>query len=190
MTNGILASAPVVPKEAPMHGFVVREATAHDVAAIHGLITSHQAEGHLLPRSVDELRQRVAGFVVVEADGAVKACAELAALSPTLAEVRSLVVAGDARRVGLAARLMHELRRRARARGFASLCAFTHDARFFVRHDFSIVPHLWVPEKLARDCHACPLFQRCGQYAMMMSLRDEARPAVIPARRVPHVAVA
>jgi N-acetylglutamate synthase-like GNAT family acetyltransferase len=87
-----------------------------------------------------------------------------------VAEVRSLVVAQDFRRVGLAARLVGEIRAR-RARPVIELCAFTHDPRFFVRQNFSIVPHVWLPEKIAHDCHTCPLFRRCEQFAMLLPLR-------------------
>ncbi len=92
-----------------------------------------------------------------------------------VAEVRSLVVSKSFRRVGVAARLIEELKVRARADGFESLCAFTHDARFFVRQNFSIVPHLWLPEKIATDCVTCPLFRACGQYAMILPLEAVAR---------------
>ena len=36
---------------------------------------------------------------------------------------------------------------------------------------FTIVPHMWVPEKIAHDCTSCPLFRRCGQYAVTLPLR-------------------
>jgi len=92
-----------------------------------------------------------------------------------VSEIRSLVVAGDFRRVGLAAQVVDELRRRATALGVEMLCALTHDARFFVRQNFSIVPHLWLPEKISTDCVSCPLFRRCDQYAMVMTLREVPR---------------
>lgn len=168
-----------------MTDLTIRLATPQDAEALHALIDAHTAEGHLLPRHVDELRRHAARFVVCEAGGALKACAELAPLSPRVAEVRSLVVARDFRRVGLAARLVGEIVSRATAAGFESLCAFTHDARFFVRQNFSIVPHLWVPEKISTDCVGCPLFRRCGQYAMVRTLRALPRYALArPARRV------
>ena len=66
--------------------------------------------------------------------------------------------------------MVDELGRRARRDGFERLCAFAHDARFFVGLGFSIVPHTWVPEKIAHDCAACPLFRSCGQYAMLLEL--------------------
>ncbi len=119
-------------------------------------------------------------FVVCVHAGEVEACAELAPLSAGVAEVRSLVVASRFRRVGLAARLVDALRAQAAAGGFESLCAFTHDARFFVRQGFSIVPHVWLPEKIAVDCVDCPLFRRCRQRAMLLPLRDVARYASSP----------
>jgi hypothetical protein len=32
------------------------------------------------------------------------------------------------------------------------------------------VPHTWVPEKIAHDCIACPLFRNCGQYAVVLEV--------------------
>jgi len=125
--------------------------------------------------------------VVCELGGHIAACAGLAPLSLRVAVVRSLVVSPDFRRVGVAGRLIGELTTRARAEGFETLCAFTHDARFFVRQNFSIVPHLWLPEKIATDCVGCPLFRKCGQHAMILPLdaaRQVAQPATIRRMRV------
>jgi amino-acid N-acetyltransferase len=154
---------------------ILRLATDADAPALHALVSAHQSEGHLLPRELDELRRHAGRFVVCEHRGEIKGCAELAPLSDRVAEVRSLVVAGGFRRNGVAGRLVGELRERAKALGFDQLCAFTHDARFFVRQNFSIVPHVWVPEKITTDCLACPLFQQCGQHAMILPLQDVAR---------------
>jgi hypothetical protein len=43
---------------------------------------------------------------------------------------------------------------------------------------FSIVPHTWVPEKIARDCTSCSQFRRCGQQALVLCLvdADQKRP--------------
>ena len=162
---------------------ILRKATASDAEALHQLISSHLDEGHLLPRGLDELRRHAGRFVVCDVAGEIKACAELAPLSARTAEVRSLVVARDFRRVGLAARLVTELQSRARAAGFETLCAFTHDARFFVRQNFSIVPHTWVPEKISTDCLGCPLFRKCEQYAMVLSLVEAHRSLTATPRR-------
>lgn len=166
-----------------MNDFVIRTGRPADAAALHALICRHQAEGHLLPRDFADVERHAAHFVVCEAEGAIQACAELAPLSASVAEVRSLVVSSEFRRVGLAARLVGDVRRRAEAAGFETLCAFTHDARFFVRQNFSIVPHVWLPEKLARDCVGCALFRHCAQYAMVLPLKKVARYGSNPVER-------
>lgn len=155
----------------------LRTAVAADAPALHALIATHLDEGRLLPRTMGELADHAHRFVVaMQGDKSVAqgdrivGCAELAPLSASVAEVRSLVVAREARQSGLGYRMVDELGRRARRDGFARLCAFAHDPRFFVRLGFSIVPHTWVPEKIAHDCHSCPLFRNCGQYAIVLDV--------------------
>lgn len=151
-------------------GIILRSATPEEAGALHELIASHAKEGHLLPRSLDELTCRAPRFVVAIDRGRIVACAELAPLSGAVAEVRSLVVHRDARHAGVGRRLLDELQRRARRDGFTRLCAFTHEPGYFVRLGFSIVPHTWVPEKIAQDCTSCALFRKCGQHAVVLAL--------------------
>lgn len=153
----------------------LRPGTTADAEALDALIRSHQEEGHLLPRLPADIRRRAGHFVVCEVAGTVEACAELAPLSPSVAEIRSLVVSGSLRRVGVGAKLVEEVGRRARAAGFETLCALTHDARFFVRQDFSLVPHVSLPAKIEKDCAGCPTFRRCGQRAMVLPLQEGVR---------------
>lgn len=163
---------PLLPVPAPGEALIVRLGAPEDATAIHELITRNLQQGHLLPRSIADVTARAARFTVVISPGTgLLACAELAPLNARVAEVRSLVVREGARGEGLGHAVVKELRRRARAGQFRTLCAFTHDPRFFVRFGFSIVPHTWLPEKVAADCWSCPLFQNCGQYAVVDTRR-------------------
>lgn len=153
-----------------------RRATAADAPAIHALIMANLAEGHLLPRTLGNVAALADRFTVVEHEGVVVACGELAPLSTAVAEVRSLVVHADARGLGLGRAIVDDLRRRARAARFRTVCAFTHGPRAFVRMGFSIVPHAWLPEKVASDCWNCSKFPTCGQYAMVIPVSGPARP--------------
>jgi len=148
----------------------LRAAMSADAPALHALIAAHLEEGRLLPRTLAELADHAHRFIVAVQAERIVGCAELAPLSASVAEVRSLVVSAEARQAGLGQRMVDELGRRGRREGFTSLCAFAHDPRFFVRLGFSIVPHTWVPEKIAHDCHSCPLFRNCGQYAIVLDL--------------------
>jgi len=159
-------------------GFDVRAARVSDASAIHALIVGHLAEGRLLPRDRDEIAMHAHRFVVAMSDGRMVACAELAPLSRHVAEIRSLVVHRNARGLGLGTELVRELVNLATAGEFQRLCAFTHAPSFFVRQDFSIVPHVWLPEKIVTDCHACPHFRQCGQYAVVRELGRAQRARV------------
>lgn len=160
-------------------GLSLRSATSAEAPAIHRLICEHLEEGHLLPRELAEIVTRVDRFVVAVRRGRVLACAELAPLSSVVAEVRSLVVSREARNLGLGRRIVDELVRRAQVAGFLKLCAFTHSPAYFVHMGFSIVPHVWLPEKIVTDCHSCVHFRRCGQYAVMHTLA-RSRDACVP----------
>ena len=158
----------------------LRTADSSQAPKLHALISENLEEGHLLPRSLDELLVHAERFVVAIRGRKIVGCAELAPLSQRVAEVRSLAVDQAARGSGAGAMLVEELQQRARGEGFETLCAFTHTPGYFSRMGFSIVPHLWLPEKIFTDCVKCPLFRRCGQYAMVVPL-DEARDRTVDA---------
>ena len=148
----------------------LRTAGASDAKKLYALIQANLEEGHLLPRTLGELSIHAERFVVAVKARKIVGCAELAPLSPHVAEVRSLAVDSSARgsRVGVA--IVDELRLRARREGYEKLCAFTHAPRYFIHMGFSIVPHLWLTEKVFTDCVKCPQFRSCGQYAMVVPL--------------------
>jgi amino-acid N-acetyltransferase len=149
----------------------LRTGAAGDGAAIHRLIAVNVAAGHLLPRSLEDVEAHAARFIVATLHGAVIGCAELAPLSESVAEVRSLVVDEAQRGHRTGAALVTALADGARMLGYDTLCAFTHEPSHFLRLGFSIVPHVWMPEKIAHDCVGCVHFRRCGQYAVSLPLR-------------------
>ena len=148
----------------------LRSADAADAKKLHAIITANLEEGHLLPRTLSELTVRAGRFVVAIRGRKVIGCAELAPLSAHVAEVRSLAVDKSARGGRVGVMIVDELRRRARREGFEKLCAFTHAPSYFIHIGFSIVPHLWLTEKIYTDCVKCPHFRQCGQYAMVVPL--------------------
>ena len=176
--DGPAAAGPCAP-QVDVAAFVLRTATAADAEAIHDLVTEYRGEGHLLPRSLDEIRVHAHRFVIATAGDCIIGCVDLAPLSRTVAEVRSLVVAAAARRAGVGHQLIDEVVGRAGRAGFDKLCAFTHAPSYFVELGFSIVPHVWLPEKIQADCRSCAEFRRCGQYAVMLPLA-RSRQSCVP----------
>jgi amino-acid N-acetyltransferase len=167
----------------------LRTADASEAKKLHALIQVNLEEGHLLPRTLAELTKHASRFVVAVRGRRIVGCAELASLSTHVAEVRSLAVDVSARGARVGVMIVDELRRRARREGFEKLCAFTHVPGYFIHMGFSIVPHLWVPEKIFTDCVTCPQFRQCGQYAMVVpvdSAFDAERGYGVPVAAAQH----
>jgi amino-acid N-acetyltransferase len=155
----------------PVRGRVtLRTAETSEAKKLYALIQANLEEGHLLPRTLSELTVHAGRFVVAIRGRKIIGCAELAALSANVAEVRSLAVNASARGSRVGVMIVDELRRRARREGFERLCAFTHAPGYFTHIGFSIVPHTWLLEKIFTDCVKCPQFRQCGQYAMVVPL--------------------
>jgi amino-acid N-acetyltransferase len=107
----------------PRARVTLRSAVPADAKKLHALVSANLEEGHLLPRALGELAIHAERFVVAVQARRVVGCAELAPLSPHVAEVRSLAVDRTARSGGIGTLLVDELRRRARREGYEKLCA-------------------------------------------------------------------
>jgi amino-acid N-acetyltransferase len=150
----------------------LRTAEASEAKKLHTLISANLEEGHLLPRTLGELKVHAPRFVVAVKGRSIVGCAELAPLSPHVAEVRSLAVNPKARGHKVGVMIVDELRRRAHRDGYEKLCAFTHAPRYFSQMGFSIVPHSWLLEKVFTDCVKCQHFRKCSQYGMEVPLES------------------
>jgi amino-acid N-acetyltransferase len=152
----------------------ITRANDTQASALHALIMANLEEGRLLPRTIEEITVHADRFTIAVRGRKIVGCAELAPLSPQVAEVRSLSVDAKERGNGVGAMLVDDLRQRAHDEGFDKLSAFTHAPGYFSRMGFSIVPHVWIPEKVFTDCAKCQHFRRCGQYAMVTALDTPA----------------
>ncbi|MBM61471.1 MAG: hypothetical protein CL484_00825 [Acidobacteria bacterium] len=148
----------------------IRLANQADATAINKLVTANVGLGQLLPRSAEDIQRNVARFVVATKGSLIVGCGELAPLSDTLSEIRSLVVSIEARGCGIGSEILGSLVTMGRQKNLPRLCAFTHVPHPFVSLGFSIVPHTWLPEKIMTDCQRCDWFRRCEQYAVVNEL--------------------
>ena len=167
----------------------IRRASETHARAVHTLISANLEEGRLLPRTLEEIRAHANRFTIVVRGRRIVGCGELAPLSPQVAEVRSLVVDATERGNGVGTMLVDNLRQRAHDEGFDKLSAFTHAPGYFSQMGFSIVPHVWLQEKIFTDCVNCASYRRCQQYAMVAPLDDlgeqsEQTVATIPLERL------
>ncbi|HKW90225.1 MAG TPA: GNAT family N-acetyltransferase [Candidatus Acidoferrales bacterium] len=150
-----------------------RRARLSDVPAIHALIAHYAAQGILLPRAEETIRELFAHFLVIEENRQLVGCVSLECYGADLAEIRSLAVSPDIRGRGLGSRLLEFALAEARRRKIARVFAVTDAPEFFICHGFALSHRRAIPEKIARDCSSCPKARRCRLAAVIATVVSE-----------------
>ncbi|MGC1272985.1 MAG: GNAT family N-acetyltransferase [Planctomycetaceae bacterium] len=109
----------------------IRPAGKGDVARIHAFIRPYVAVGRLLERTIEELDVLIADGFVAEDAGKIVGFAALEVYSKKLAELRSLAVADEYRRLGLGRKLVAACIERAREKNVLEVMAITSSEEFF-----------------------------------------------------------
>ena len=152
-----------------------------DAQKLHALIAANIEEGHLLPRTLDEMtrhadavrrRRARAEDRRLRGAGAAQPAGRRSAIARRRRAARGQRRRRDARRRAAPRRAARRLREAVRVHA---------RARLLHRMGFSIVPHLWLPEKIFTDCVKCPQFRRAA--STRWSCRSTTRVAST-ARRV------
>jgi amino-acid N-acetyltransferase len=145
-----------------------RQAKLQDAVNIFELVNSLSGDGTLLRRSYAEICENVRDFFVVESEGGVfLGCGALHLYGPHLAEVRSIVVKAEAKGQGAGGRLLRALLQEAEGQGVVSVCLFTRIPEFFFHFGFRIADRTTLPDKIYKDCQACPRLYACDEVAMV-----------------------
>ena len=144
-----------------------RKAILPDADQIHELIAGYSGDGTLLPRTLAELCENVRDFVVLEDCGRIIGCGALHLYGTHLAEIRSITVAPWAQGQGGGGRLVKALLSEAKKHRVACICLFTRSPQFFARMGFAVAQREDLPDKIYKDCHACPRFHCCDEVAMV-----------------------
>ena len=109
----------------------IRRATISDVAELSEFIKPFVAQGRLLQRTTMELEILVANCFLAVYQGRVVGCAALEIYSDKLAELRSLAVEPNVRRMGIGHRLVEACVESAKQHNILEVMAITSSEEFF-----------------------------------------------------------
>jgi N-acetylglutamate synthase-like GNAT family acetyltransferase len=109
----------------------IRRARGSDAPMIASLIQEHVASGTLLPRAPEFIAERAIDFLVATVDDRVVGCVHLEEYSPSLAEVRSIVVDARYQGRGVGAALVNAVEQLAGKREYRTVFAVTNNDAFF-----------------------------------------------------------
>ena len=144
-----------------------RDAILLDAERIHELISSYSGDGTLLPRSFAEICENVRDFVVLEHRGQIVGCGALHLYGQHLAEIRSITVDPEHQRRGGGKRLVEALLEESEKHRVGCICLFTRKPEFFAHLGFTMAQREDLPDKIYKDCHACPRLHCCDEFAMV-----------------------
>jgi len=148
----------------------IRQARVPDAPAICELINYHAERGRMLHRSLEHVYGRLRGFYVAEDDGELIGCAAVEVFWADLAEVKSLAVAPGRQGQGVGSKLLATACKDAGDLGVGRLFALTYETDFFAAHGFEVIDRESLPEKVWRECIACPKADACDEVAMLKRL--------------------
>ena len=142
-----------------------------DVDKIKSIVDEFARKRDILPRSAEDIAERIREFAVVKFKGEVIAISSLRLYYPFLAEVRTIAVKKEHQGKGLAKSLIeYELKEAERLR-IEKVFALTFQVEFFKRMGFELIDKKQLPQKkIWEDCVKCPFFPDCKEEAVIISL--------------------
>lgn len=150
----------------------LRRARVADVLGMQRLINRYAERDEMLPRALHELYETLRDFVVLDDDGDIVGCAAVHINWANLAEVKSVAVAEECRRMGYGHRLIEACIADARALGISTLFCLTYQPEFFAAQGFQVVDRNSLPRKVWSECVRCPKFTNCTEIAMSIQVLD------------------
>ena len=144
-----------------------RQARADDLDAISWLVDHWAENGENLPRSREDIMKAILDFGVAVLDGKVVGCAALWIYTPQLAEIRSLGVHPDSQGRGVGQGLVRYFLQLAGQLHIPKVFVLTRAPVFFEKAGFRQVSVNSLPEKVLKDCSACPKREQCDEIALI-----------------------
>jgi amino-acid N-acetyltransferase len=148
----------------------VRSAESHDVERIASIIAHHAVQGVMLPRSLAAVSAALETYVVADEAGKVIGCGGLDVYTTARAEIYGLATAPEGAPPGTGKAIVQALVDRARKKRIANVFALTLAPEFFSKLGFRTVTHNDLPQKVWKDCVACPKYGNCDEIAMVLNL--------------------
>ena len=110
---------------------IIRRARTDDAGAISALIQEYVPVGTLLPRAPEFIAERTIDFLVATVRGVVIGCVHLEEYSPSMAELRSLVVDPEYQGHGIGVALVTAVEELAAQRDYPTIFAVSNNEAFF-----------------------------------------------------------
>jgi len=147
-----------------------KKATLSDIKQMQKLVLPEIISGVILHRSDDEVASNIRSYTLAKAGKEIVGFVALHIHSPSLAEVRSLIVDKEYRGQKIGQQLVEHTIAEAKALGVKELFTLTYQKEFFLKLNFKEIPKESLPEhKIWADCVKCKHFPICDEIALIIN---------------------
>jgi amino-acid N-acetyltransferase len=148
-----------------------KKATLANIDSMQTLVKSKVDDGTILPRSNEELATNIRSYTLAfDNDMLVGFCA-LHIHTPSLAEVRSLIIKDDYRSKGIGSNIVKLCIDEGKKLGLKEILALTYEENFFIKLGFLQIPMSSLPQsKIWADCIKCKHFPQCNEISLIKEL--------------------
>ncbi len=154
-----------------MADIIFRKASLADIKDMQLLVTPEVHSGMILLRSDDELSTNIRSYTLACEGEILVGFTALHIHTPTLAEIRSLVVIERLRGKGIGSQLVNHALEEASRLGLKEVLTLTYRQHFFEQLGFHEIPKESIPEhKIWADCIKCKHFPVCNEIALIKSV--------------------
>ncbi len=143
-----------------------------DVKQIKAIIDEFAKKQDILPRSSEDIAERIREFCVIKDDRQIVAISSLRIYFPYLAEVRTIAVKENYQGKGLAKQLIEYELSEAKQLNIERVFALTFQIDFFRKVGFRVIDKKQLPKKkIWEDCVKCPFFPDCKEEAVIIDIK-------------------
>lgn len=148
------------------------QAKLADITRMQDLVASEVARGVILARSDDEVATNIRSYLLALSDeNELLGYCALHIQNPELAEIRSLIINKNARRMGLGSALVSEHLKNAYDLGIKQVFTLTYQRNFFESLGFREIDKKDLPaQKIWSDCIKCKHFPNCDEIALIINI--------------------
>ena len=151
----------------------LKKAKLSDIPAMQELVEEEVKNGVILKRSDDEVATNIRSYILAFKDNKLVGYGALHIHSPTLAEIRSLIVSKDARGLGVGKKIVEFCKNEAKELGVKEILVLTYIADFFKKLGFFEIDKEKIPNhKIWLDCVKCIHFPVCNEIALIYEVKD------------------
>ncbi len=146
--------------------------TLNDIEQIKSIIDEFSKKQDILPRSIENIAERIREFVVIRDKNSVVAISSLRLYHPKLAEVRTIAVKEEYQGRGFAKQMIDYELKEAEHLGVEQVFALTFQLEFFKHLGFKHIDKKLLPQKkIWENCVNCPFFPNCKEEAVIINLK-------------------